>query len=591
MVQGSKTFVRRKFRKRQQRVETFGATAEVAAERYFFRRLDRLTAVRRFVITWLLLIGLLCGTLVGQIRALDGYFQGLRPTAGGVYTEGVLGDFTNANPLYATSPVDQTVSSLIFASLFKYNDNNQLIGDLASSYDVNTTGKIYTVHLKPHLTWQDGVPLTAQDVVFTYDMIQNPDALSVLNQSWQGIKVAAIDDRTVSFTLPSVLGSFPYSMTNGIIPEHLLKNVDPSEMRSIGFNTENPVGAGPFAWQTLEVSGDSPNNRQVRIALTPFKQYNGGEPKLASFVVHAFHDSGQLTTSFKNQELTAASFDDVPAGLAQQNGVVTNNFMLSVANMVFFKESNPILADANVRKALLQSVNIQAIINSLGYPTHAVREPLLVGQLAYDPSLTQAGFDPVTAAAQLTADGWTLNPQGIRTKAGQPLHFTLYSQNLPESQMVSNQLIKDWRSIGVDASLNSENSDDLQRTISSRDYDALLYGISIGVDPDVFVYWQSTQSDPRSNGLNFSGFSSSTADIALESGRTRIDPALRVVKYKPFLQAWQQDTPAIGLYQPRYLYLTHGTVYGLTQHTLNSDTDRFSDVQNWEVRQVQATDK
>lgn len=590
MFKAPQLFFQRKLRSRQHQVESLGMRAEAASERYFFRRLDRLGAVRRFVVSWLLLLVILCGCLVAQVRALGNYFQRLQPIPGGIYTEGVLGDFTNANPLYASSQVDLTVSDLIFSGLFKYDDNNNLVGSLASGYSVDGTGKIYTVHLKSHLTWQDGAPLTAQDVVFTYHMIQNPDALSVLNQSWQGIQVAASNDSTVIFTLPNVLASFPYNMINGIIPQHLLKHVAPSEMRSISFNTASPVGSGPFSWQTIEVTGAAPETRQARIALTPFKNYNAGAPKLASFVVHAFHNNTQLATSFKNQQLTAASFDEVPSSIASQTGLVTNNFMLSAANMVFFNQANSILSDVSVRKALLQSTDTSTIINHLHYATRPVREPLLIGQLAYDQSLAQAAFNPMAASGLLDSDGWKLDStSGIRVKKGQQLHFTLYAENLAENKLVSLELVKSWREAGINARVSLQSSADLQRSITSREYDMLLYGISIGVDPDVFVYWDSSQDDPRSNGLNFSGYKSKTADRALEAGRTRTEPALRVIKYKPFLQAWQQDSPAIGLYQPRYLYLTHGTVYGMKTHTLNSDIDRFSDVQNWEVRQIAKT--
>jgi ABC-type transport system substrate-binding protein len=83
--------------------------------------------------------------------------------------------------------------------------------------------------------------------------------------------------------------------------------------------------------------------------------------------------------------------------------------------------------------------------------------------------------------------------------------------------------------------------------------------------------------------LNFSEYSNSTADESLEEGRTRLDPALRAIKYESFLQEWQKDAPALGLYQPRYLYITRGQVYGLNEHTINDPTDRFDNVQNWEI--------
>jgi hypothetical protein len=89
--------------------------------------------------------------------------------------------------------------------------------------------------------------------------------------------------------------------------------------------------------------------------------------------------------------------------------------------------------------------------------------------------------------------------------------------------------------------------------------------------------------------LNLSEYKNQTADTALESGRTRTNPAVRAIKYKAFLQAWQQDNPALGLYQPRLLYLTHGNVAGLGTHAINTAADRLNNVANWEIRQAKVT--
>jgi ABC-type transport system substrate-binding protein len=89
--------------------------------------------------------------------------------------------------------------------------------------------------------------------------------------------------------------------------------------------------------------------------------------------------------------------------------------------------------------------------------------------------------------------------------------------------------------------------------------------------------------------LNFSEYNSKTADAALEAGRTRLDPALRAAKYAPFLQAWQADYPALGMYQPRFLYLTRSTVHGLLDHPINADAERFTNVHNWQIREARKT--
>ncbi|HEX7632875.1 MAG TPA: ABC transporter substrate-binding protein, partial [Candidatus Saccharimonadales bacterium] len=281
---------RRRLRKGQKQVEGLGTQAEQQIEQHVFLRFGRLAPVRRFVISWILLIVLLIGGVAFQNIYLSNYFQTLKPVPGGIYNEGVIGTFTSANPLYATSNADSTVSHLLFSGLLTYNDQNQLVGDLASDYSVDARGVNYTVHLRPNLKWQDGQPLTSADVLYTYQMIQNPDAKSPLQSSWTGVKVSAPDARTVVFTLPSPLASFPYNMTNGIVPQHLLANIPPTDLRSADFNTVHPVGSGPFSWQAIQVQGATPATAQEQIALVPFSGYQGGKPKLQEFIVHVYAD-------------------------------------------------------------------------------------------------------------------------------------------------------------------------------------------------------------------------------------------------------------------------------------------------------------
>lgn len=561
--------------------------AEEGLERNVFKRLDHLSGVRRFVASWLLLIGLLGAVVVAQINHLNVYYQSLEPAPGGAYAEGILGSFTNANPIYAQNPVDQAVSHLVFAGLFTYNRQNQLVGDLASSLAANSLGTVYTVHLRPHLMWQDGQPLTASDVVFTYHVIQNPDAQSPLYNSWQNVSVVAINPTTVTFTLANPLASFPHSLTTGIIPEHILGSVPMPAMRSVAFNTDTPVGAGPFSWAGLAVTDGATTTQQVQIALKPFAGYQGGKPLLDSFSIHTFNDQSSLIAAFKNHQINAmVGLNQLPASLDHDSTIRSYDMPLTAAVMVFFRTTDGVLADKVVRQALVQAANTQAILHNLGYPTDPVVEPLLRNQLAFNPNDAQAGYDPAAASASLAADGWIGGKNGMRSKSGTPLAFKLYTANTGEYQMVANELITQWRALGIDVQMVAQDSTSFQDTLAYHNYDAVLSGISIGVDPDMFVYWDSTQADVRApERLNFSEYSNATADESLEGGRTRLDPALRVIKYQAFLQQWKQDTPALGLYQPRFLYIASSPVFGLSEHTINNGTDRLDDVQNWEILQ------
>jgi peptide/nickel transport system substrate-binding protein len=588
---------RRQLRLQKRQVEELGAQAEQRLESDFFKRLERLAHVKRFVVSWLLLVTLLIGVVVAQTRSLSGYYQILAPVPGGTYTEGVLGSFTNTNPIYATGLANTTVAELIFAGLLTYNEENQLVGDLAESWTVDAANTTYTVKLKPNLTWHDGEPLTAGDVVFTFKVIQNPDARSPLFNSWNNISVSSVDYRTVIFELPNPLASFPHSLTTGIVPEHILGGVPMSNMRSVSFNSTQPVGAGPFRWQAIELAGRSTDNRQESIALRAFDGYHAGKPKLSGFVVRTFRSPEELVKSFQEQGINGiAGLTQVPEVFADDSTVRINNLPLTASVMVFFNNQEGLLADAQIRRALVAGADRQSIIGGLSYPTTPVRQALLRGQVAYDRKYDQPPHNQKAAAEALDAAGWSAGSDGKRTKDGKPLSFSLHYLDNQEYAFVAEELRRQWSELGVDVKLAPQSEIDLRGILSQAPspgrsvYDALLYGVSIGADPDVYAYWHSSQIDQRSPvRLNFSGYSSSTADESLEGGRTRLDPALRAVKYQPFLQSWKNDAPALGLYQPRLLYITRGAVHGLTETPINSDAGRFFNVHNWMIRESWVT--
>lgn len=581
---------RRRFKRSQKQVETMGQQAEDRLEQHFFKRLGRLGGVWRFVITWVLLFILLVGGVVAQSRGLSRFYQTLQPAPGGTYTEGIVGSFTNANPLYATSAVDASVARLVFSSLLQYDSQDQLIGDLAETLDVDDKGSVYTVTLKEGVMWQDGQPLTAEDVVFTYQTIQKPDAKSPLQPNWQNVTIEAVNDRTVVFTLPHALASFPHSLTNGIVPKHLLDNIPASQLRSVSFNTSSPVGSGPFAWETVQVSGDNPETREEQIGLVAFDNYFAGKPKLNRFILRAFHNEEQLTRSFERGELTAAGgLDAAPEPTPSTASMQVYSVPLNAEAMIFLKLSNPILSEKPVRQALVKATNTAEIIQGLGYPVVAAKSPLLASHIGYDPSKVQFGYDLEAAKAQLESAGWVVGPDGIREKNGQKLAISLYTQSSDQYAYVAQVLQQQWRAAGVALEVVLQPDIDLQSTLAFHNYDALLYGITVGNDPDVYVYWHSSQADIRSsNRLNFSEFNSRVVDNSLEAGRSRLDATLRAAKYVPFLDTWREEAPAIALYQPRYLYITRDIVYGFEPTRFNNPVDRFANVTNWMIREEYA---
>ena len=584
-----KKVFRRRYLKRLSQFEQLSDQTSDNFEKNFIKRLSRLENVRLFTATWILGLSLLIFLVAVQTLNLSNYFQTLQPVPGGNLNEGILGGYSNSNPIYASSAVDQSVSSLVFAGLMRYDNNNHLVGSLASSYTVDSSGLNYTFILRPNLKWQDGKQLTSSDVKFTFDLIKSPDAQSPLFSSWQGIIITTPNISTVVFSLPNPLSSFPYSLTTGILPEHILKSIQPANMRTIDFDTITPIGSGPFKLTAVKASGTTPQTSKQTIELSAYGDYWQGRPKLDQIRIQAFNDQSAMTGSFDSKTIDSMSgLTDIPA--SKNKNTIIYSFPFTAANMIFFKTSSGVLADKNVRNALLQATNQKQIISSLSYKTKAVNEPLLEDQLGYNKGYAQHSFNLSNANTILNSDGWIMSKDGYRYKGGTKLSISLTSSDSAESLKNANLLKSQWKAVGLDLKLNILNESNLQYSISYHNYQALLYGISLGVDPDVYVYWDSSQADPRSPfRLNLSEYSSASADGSLQAGRTRLDPGLRVIKYQPFLTAWQSDAPAVGLYQPRYLYLSNSKISGLAASSINSSTDRYNNVVNWEIRQAKVT--
>lgn len=584
----SRLRLRRNLKQRKTKVEQVSKTAEKNIDKHFFRRLNKFFSVRRFVFGWVLLLVLLSTGVIIQSRALSGFYQDLNPVAGGTFVEGQAGSFTNANPIYASSPVDKTVSKLVFSSLMQYNSDNELVGDVAKSMEVDKSAVNYTLKLRDDVYWHDGQKLTAKDVVFTFNTIQDADAKSPLRPIWQKVKIAYKNDYEVKITLPHSLSSFPQSLTTGLIPEHLLSNIPASRLRSVAFNTASPVGSGPFKWRNIEVTGDQPEDRQEKIGLSRNAGYYKGAPLIEKFIVRSFHNNEDLLNSYQNNELTGVvGIDKILDNKVTSDSSQEFNMPLMAQVSVFLKNSNPILKDAKVRQGLIHATDTNAVIARLGFPVVKSDSILLKNHIGYDPKIIQRKFDIAKANKLLDQAGWKKrNSEGVRTKGGQELAFRLFSKDIPDYRAVADELQSQWQQVGAKLDVVLQSEEDLQSVIAFHNYDILLYGISLGNDPDVYAYWHSTQADATSSTrLNFAEYKSEIVDQALEGGRSRIDPKVRAIKYKPMLTSYSNDAPAISLYQPRLLYLTSRKVFNLHAGMIPVATDRFSNVENWAIRQ------
>ncbi|MBL8159197.1 peptide ABC transporter substrate-binding protein [Candidatus Saccharibacteria bacterium] len=548
------------------------------ANNFIIRRIENLKEVRRTAIFWVICAAALIIIGAIQVNLSRPLYSHVGQREGGSYVEGMVGEVATLNPILVTSAAERSVSRLLFASLLSVDEEGEYVGQLARSWSLDDTGKVYTVDLKPNLKWSDGVALTSRDVVFTVQTIQNPAVRSPYASAWREVIIEAVDDDTLTIKLPSEYAPFLGSLTVGILPQHLLASVSADRLRNASFNERPLVGSGPFDFRSLS-AGRSQNSQQD-ITLTASDTYLGGKPKVERFIMRLYEDSDQLTNALRDREIMAAT--DIPHN---QLDVFKDDKSLRISNLkpfsavyAFFKQSAPPLDDAKVRKALLMALDRPNLVSKL-QGVELIEGPLLPGQLGYDPNARQAGYDPAKAAALLDEAGWKLSGN-VRKKDGQPLHINLVGINSGDYNQVLDSLHAAWSRLGVEVKSNLETREGFQaNVISPHSYDVLVYELSLGRDSDTFAYWHSSQAEPGR--LNLAEYRSPLADEALNSGRIRGDQALRAIKYKAFANTWLADTPAIALYRPNVAYVSLAKTKSVTDREVGDITERLSNVVYW----------
>lgn len=553
------------------------------ARRFIFRRLDSIREARRKIIMWVIAVAVLIGATGLQ---LIWYQQGYRTKAftdGGVYAEAVLGPLDTLNPLFASSRAEQSASRLLFSGLFKYDAKGALGGDLATSIKLDKTGTLYTVKLRTDALWHDGFRVTANDVVFTVNLMKNPAVRSTTPEDWNGIEVKAVDDQTVTFKLPAVVAAFPHALTFSVLPRHLLTGVEPNAIRENNFS-QQPVGSGPFKMRLLQNIEFTANHKVVYLERNV--DYYKGQAKLERFQLHAYASQEEILKALNSGEVNAAA----DLSLTTIAGVEWNRFEVKsvpVQSGVYalFNTSRGALSDVKVRRALQIGTDTAAIRRQVSDSQPALYLPFTNGQLTGKVPAAPK-FDQAQAKKLLNEAGWKLSG-GVRKKGKTVLKLTVVSTKDSSYERAFEALVGQWRDLGIQVETQTlDISDSNQRlaqdTIQSRNYDVMLYQLTIGADPDVYAYWHSSQAGY--GGLNLSNYSSEIADDALSSARSRVEPALRNAKYLTFARRWLADAPAIGLYQSTTNY-----VYGKNDRTFDnankfvSSLDRYSDVLYWAV--------
>lgn len=343
---------------------------------------------------------------------------------GGTFIEGDVRTIDQGfvlNPLLVTAnskagSVEASISRVIFAGLMKFEAKTGEIIDHLASHTLSEDKKKYVFTLKEGVKWHDSIPITADDVIFTYQtLIQNPlFPNSSLRDTFIGIVIEKVDDRTISFTLPKPYKFFLTNFTIGLVPKHILELTPPENIALDDFNL-NPIGAGPYRFSKISYSDDK---ESAVIDLEAFPEYIGGKPKI-SFLQFKLYPNNEILA--KNTSGLNALYPKIKNEydfLSQNDGYTLRDFTLPQYVAVFINMDSPKLAgtgNQSVRLALQLATNKEEILTKVS--GKRIDTPLL----ETDTSEWLFEYDPVKAAGALKDSGWFLlastPPEPVPAKA------------------------------------------------------------------------------------------------------------------------------------------------------------------------------
>lgn len=511
------------------------------------------------------------------------------PAYGGTLREGVMGLPRTVNPILAVTDVDRDLTALVYAGLMKYS-NGKIITDIAKSYKVSPDGLTYDFKLKTHVSFGDGTPLTAEDIAFTIQKIQDPAIKSPRRADWVDVtvKVSAPDD--IQFVLKQPYSPFLANATIGIVPKHVWESVSDEQFIFSQYNIE-PIGSGPY-----KISSISRDNGGIptQYKLSSWRNYYGKEPFISNIIFNFFADENEALNALDQGSIDSISSispeaaQKLSADKAQAYTILSTP-LPRVFGVFFNQNQSAILADKIVRQALDMSVDRDGLINTIlkGYGV-AIQGPMPFIISTSTPTVHLSSTTPSkinNAQSLLEKNGWKKNASGIYEKrspktASSTLAFDIYTADSPDLKRAAELVKNTWNTMGASVTVKVYESNDLyQNIIRTRKYDALLFGEAIGKDRDLYAFWHSSQL--KSPGLNVSMYANSKADKLLEDIRSTNDEKIRANKYAQFDQIIRADVPTVFLYMPDFIYAVPKEIKNIKLDSMSVPADRWSGVAEW----------
>lgn len=481
-------------------------------------------------------------------------------------------EFDGLNPILEETNLD----ALLFRGLLRFDENNKPKEDIAKSIKISEDQLSYTFLLRDDIKFHDGLPLTAEDVVFTIDSILDDNNASFLKSDFTAIEtVKTVSDYVVEIKLKYPFTPLLDKLTMPILPKHAFDKVD---MRTAEFN-RHPIGAGPYQFDKWDY-GNS-------LTLKENIDFHGTKPSIEKIIFKFISDSNIRALQLKSGEVDIALLDPVQVDeMKKVDNIKIYDVDSADYRGVLFNLNKDLWKDPAVRKAFSFALDREKIVNGLlkGY-----------GQAAYSPlqkhafvneDIERYSYNLERAKELLNQAGWLETSDGFRYKDGEKLAFTITSPATDTVRVnMANYVAESYKALGADVKVDALNWSAI--TIEETDAFMIGWGSPYDADHHTHILFHTDESSLTSSGYNYGSYSNEKVDRLLEKGRTSMNEEERKAAYIDLQEELAQDPPFVFLAYLDAVYGVNENISGVHERSLGHHGSGFL----WNIEEWQWSDR
>jgi peptide/nickel transport system substrate-binding protein len=480
------------------------------------------------------------------------------PSYGDALVDATIGEATNLIPALASDVSSTSITGNIYRGLIKYDENLQLIPDLAESWEISEDQLTITFKLKKNIVWEDGVPFTSADCLFTWQLMSDPQTPTPYGEDFTQIQEALTPDEhtfvvTYKRTLAQALNIWGFS----IMPRHLLEGVNLDESPL----ARRPVGNGPFRMESWEVG--------QRVTLAASTSYEKGRPPLDNLITLYIPDMSTQMMELRignldMMTLTPDQWEEAQADLQITEAYNFFKYLAFAYTYLGFNNEDPRLSDLRVRRAINYAINkeeiVEGVLLGLGQVANGPFKP---DMWANNTNVKPYPYDPAKARALLAEAGWTdINNDGYVEKDGQRFVLTIITNQGNKSREMCALIIQArLKEVGIEVKIRVlEWAAMTKEYLDKHDFEACIMGWTIPLDPDLFDVFNSTKVNHGE--LNFISYKNPEVDELIDTARFSLDRTVRKAALDRIQEIFYEDVPYVFLYVPDSLLLINKRFVG-----------------------------